>query len=329
MKFFNLITKTVFVFIILFLCFYKHVFAQEVGLSITPPHIEILMKPATSLLQAYEIKNTGDRVVLYTRVVSFEPVGDEGSRIFKDKAEGPLRFSLENSDMKLDDKFVLERGEKFQVLLKIRAINKAPEGDYYYAVLFTTQPPVTQQSSGKGRAVIGANILISVSESGLYAGEAHIAQFQIIPRYEFSLFGTKYYFIESYDEVPVVLKIANTGAHLVVPESVIRLRGPFGINHKKKLLPLNVLRRSERIMLEEGETICKRCTRVVSTVFNGFFLGKYTVTADVEYGGSNKKQFASMEFWAFPIRLLQWLILLLSVSFLIWLALKTKIFNKS
>lgn len=300
------------------------VVAQQVDLSLTPPQIQILMKPGISLLQAFELQNNGDPAVFSIRIVSFEAIGDQGERVLKDKAEGPLRFSLENSGLALGDKFALNSKQSFQALLKIRSIQKAPAGDYYYTLLFSTEPPVTQKSAGRGRATIGVNILVSVTETGFTPIQGHIAQLQVIPRYRIKLFGRSFDLFETNDEIPVVLKVANTGNFLFVPRATLRLKGPFGVEATKKLLPVNVLRNSERLLTLDQPEKCSRCDRPVSAVFNGFYLGKYLVSAEVEFEGGNQKITAQNEFLAFPISLTLILILVLLglIVVLIWLRVK-------
>jgi len=278
--------------------------AEKLHVSVYPPQVEIVIKPGKSLLQAIDLKNNGDTMVFSTSILSFEPSDDQGGRVFKDKAEGPLRFSLENSQMGLGDKFVLKSREKTQALLKIRAVENAPEGDYYYTLFFVADPPVTQTTAGLGRSYIGANILVSVTNSGNMPIEGKIAQLQVIPRYSLSLFGKTFTIVESNDEVPVVVKIANTGQFMVTPQVTLKLVSSLGKSETKKLFPANVLKNSQRLMVQEEFPECKRCKIPVSTVFKGWFFGKYTVSAAMTFEFADKKIYATTEFWAFPIRLM-------------------------
>ncbi len=302
-KFKFALTLQLFIILFAFTLFVLPVSAQQVDLSLTPAQIKILMKPGISLLQAFKLENNGDPAVFSIKVVSFEALGDQGESVLKDKAEGPLRFSLENSGVGLGDKFALNSKQSFQALLKIRSTQQAPAGDYYYTLLFSTEPPVTQKSAGRGRASIGANILVSISETGFTEIQGHIAQLQTIPRYRIKLFGKTFELFESGDEIPVVLKVANTGNYLFVPKATIRLKGAFGVEATRKLLPVNVLRKSERLLTLEEPDRCSRCRRPVSAVFRGFYFGKYLLSAEVEFEGGNQKITAQNEFFVLPFRL--------------------------
>jgi len=277
--------------------------AQEISLSVIPPQVEIIMKPNLSLIKAFNFENLGDPGVFYFKVISFRSSGDQGNLDFLPEAEGPVRFSLENSDIGLEERFFLKGKSTVQAILKVRTIENAPPGDYYYTLLMISEPPSTQVSAGRGSAILGANLLISITNDGFTSTTVKVAQFQIIPRYKFHFFGKTFLVIEPTDQVPVILKLANTGNYFVAPEAKVSLRGPYGIRQSKKLLPQNVLRNSQRLLTTAEPPQCERCQTAVSAVFNGFYFGKYQLSADIGFAGQNQKIFATSEYWALPIKL--------------------------
>ena len=302
--------------------------AQQVKISVLPPQVQILIKPNISLIKAFNFENLGDPGVFSFQIVSFKPRGDSGNLELLDKAEGPIRFSLENSDKHLGDKFFLPSRQTAQAIVKIRATDNAPEGDYYYTLLMISEPPTSQQSTGRGSAIIGANILISVTNTGLTPSSVKVAQFQIIPRYQFRLFGKTFLVIEPTDEVPVILKLANTGAFLITPEAKIQVKGPFGINKSKKMLGVNVLSSSQRLLTTRTLDSCQRCQTQPSTVFSGFYFGKYQLSADIGFAGVNQKIFAASEFWALPIKLTKIVFGLFILASVLLLFLKSRLKNE-
>ena len=63
----------------LFLILYTpSVFAQQFGISITPPHLEVIIKPGKSILIAYKIQNFGDPMIMKSNIYSFIPRGNNG-----------------------------------------------------------------------------------------------------------------------------------------------------------------------------------------------------------------------------------------------------------
>ncbi|OGK64679.1 hypothetical protein A2313_02565 [Candidatus Roizmanbacteria bacterium RIFOXYB2_FULL_41_10] len=299
--------------------------AQQVKISVLPPQVHILSKPDISLIKAFNFENQGDPGIFSFQIVSFKPRGDQGNLQLLDQAEGPVRFSLENSDKRLGDKFFLPSRDTAQAIVKIRTTDNAPEGDYYYTLLMVSEPPTSQATTGRGSAMIGANILISVTNTGLTPSSVKVAQFQIVPRYQFRLFGKTFLVVEPTDEVPVVLKLANTGAFLITPDAKIQVKGPFGINKSKKMLAVNVLSSSQRLLTTRELDSCGHCQTQPSAVFRGFYFGKYQLSADIGFAGANQKIFGQSEFWALPIKLTKTVLLLFIFAFVLLLFLKSKL----
>lgn len=300
----------------------RSAYAQQVKVSVVPPQVHILMKSKVSLIKAFNFENLGDPGVFSFQLVSFTTNGDRGNIQLLNKAEGPIRFSLENSNLDFGTKFFVPNNTTTQAILKIRAVENAPQGDYYYTLLMTSEPPSSSSTVGRGSAIIGANIIISLTENGLTPSTVKIAQFQIIPRYKFNFFGKTFLIVEPTDEVPVILKLANTGQYLVTPDASIHLQGPFNANKQKKLLTQNVLSHSERLLVKRELDECIRCKTLPSAVFKGFYFGKYQLSADIGFIGINQKIFATSEFWALPIGLTKNILILFFISILVLLGLR-------
>ena len=296
------------------------VYAQYLNLSVQPPQIKILMQSGRSLIKAFDFENLGDAGVYSLRVVSFLPNDGEGGVTFKDKAEGPVRFALENTNLDFNKLFLVQARQKIQAVLKIRTIENAPQGDYYYTLFLVSEPTTSQNTAGKSRAMLGANILISITETGFTETTAQVSQLSVIPDYQFTLFGTAFRVIEWGKEAPVVFRIVNTGNYLAVPLPVLKLKGPFGLSKKKNLLPLNVLASSERLMLAESVGECLKCKISHSAVFKGLNMGRYRLSAEVGFEGMNKKIYADTEFWVLPLTLLKYVFgaFVLSLFWLWW-----------
>lgn len=299
-------------------------FAQQMKLSVVPPQVQILLKPGVSLLKAFNFENLGDPAVFSFRVVSFQPRGDQGNLVLLDKAEGPIRFSLENADLQLEERFFLPNQKTAQALLLIRATDNAPEGDYYYTLLMISEPPGSQATGGRSSLILGANILVSITRSGLTPTSVKLAQFQVIPRYTIKLLGKSFWILEPGDEIPVILKLANTGQFMVTPQAKIQVKGPFGVNQSKKMLAVNILAHSQRLLTKQELDSCAECQTLPSAVFNGFFFGKYRLSADIGFKDINQKLFAVSEFWVLPVRLTVWVSALFLFSVVLLLFLKKK-----
>ncbi len=292
-------------FILLCSCaFPPFVHAQRVSLSITPPLTEIKIKPGASLIIAFTISNLGDPVVLSSYVRTFRPDGYYGGLIVKDELEGPIRFNLENSNMKLGDSFYLTSNEGQQLLLKIRVPAGTPEGDYYYTFLGETSTEGSlkpDSNSSQAQAVIGSNILITVTESGKIDIKGRVERFLVHPTYSLSLLGSKYNIFESTDPIPVRLYISNVGANLIKPEGKILLTGNFGEKAEYAVLSENILSQSTRLIHATPSALMQKKD---SLILKGFFVGKYTLSTSVNFGEGMENITATTTFYGIPFKLI-------------------------
>ena len=115
-----------------FLMLAQPAWSQGLKLSITPPLLELTIKPGKSVVIAYTVSNLEDPTVLTSFVRPFVPTGVHGAFTIADEFSGPVRFSLENSNIALEAPFFLKSNQGQQLLLKIRVPEGTPEGDYYY-----------------------------------------------------------------------------------------------------------------------------------------------------------------------------------------------------
>lgn len=292
----------------------RAVYAQQVSLSISPPIVEAVMKPGKSILVAYNIKNNGDPAIINTRVVSFEPRGNFGNISLKEELEGPVRFSLDNADLKLGQSFFLNTGATQQVLLKMRLPENIPNGDHYYSLLAETIPPTTVEgiASSRAKATIATNILITVTESGVIEIKPKVTIFDTLSKFKMNLFGKPVGIYDSLDKIPVVLYVENNGSNKIVPQGKIRLKGALNQTTDYDIVPKNILANSQRIMeATPSATISPQPSTPVSLVLSGLFIGKYSLSTDISFGENSPTVFGSTTFIAFPFKILGAVLLLI------------------
>ncbi len=289
--------------------------AQQVTLSISPPILEVFIKPGKSILIAYKVGNSGDPVVATAKVLPFEPKDQYGNINIKPEFEGPVRFSLDNANISLEQPFFMQTKDSQQLLLRIRIPDGAPEGDYYYTLLVETQPPPTIEGAPNtsAKATIGSNILITVTNTGMTEAKGKIALFDILPRFSFSLFGRQYEVFDSSDKIPVILVVDNQGKNLIKPQGEITLRGNFGETANYEVIPQNILAESQRQLAASpsASVDCQTpgkgsvyCRKSVSLLLSGFFVGMYRLSTSLTFGDFGPKISAATSFIALPFKLL-------------------------
>ncbi len=315
-------TLIFFLFFLSFVPFSSLVFAQQLSLSIKPPHLETIIKPGKSILVAYTVQNLGDPAIIKANVLPFVPREDGGVTI-QEEFSGPVRFSLDNSNLQLNQPFFLTNKQSQQLLLRIRLPEGGPQGDYYYTFFVESEPPPSVQGRGpssRAQARVGSNILITVTEGGVLDIKGKVTLFDVLARFKW---GNLRIF-DSGDKIPVVLIVRNEGKNFVQSAGKIVLKGNFGEKATYDLLPLNILAQSQRIMAAtpSAEIDCEAnkaiyCQRPISLLLSGFFIGKYSLSATINFGEGTPIISASTTFLSLPIKFLLALIGVLIVAFIL------------
>ncbi len=193
--------------------------------------------------------------------------------------------------------------------MRIRIPENAPEGDYYYALTLTSSPniPQAQNTSAATQITISSNILITITESGKLDIKPKIVFFDVIPPFRLPFLG-KIKLFDSFDKIPIVLKVANTGKNLMKAEGEINFEGIFGAKANWKIVPSNILSQSQRLIIASTEAGIKPFfykKRPVSFILpSGFYLGKYTLRTKLSFGKESPIILtAHTTFLAFPLKL--------------------------
>jgi len=136
--------------------------------TLKPAQVELITQPGISLTQAYNVTNNGDTpIVVSATVLPWQPQGTDGSVIYDNvPPSSNFEFSLANSDLRLNQSFVLRPGENRQLVLKIKSNVASPSGDNYFT-FFINQDLSGQLNSdstgGQATGRLGSHLLISTS----------------------------------------------------------------------------------------------------------------------------------------------------------------------
>jgi hypothetical protein len=238
----------------------KPVKAQQVGLSISPPLLEVMIQPGKSITKAYQLTNNSDfDLYLTAKVVPFTPADLSGNIKLQD-SDLPIPtsnfFTLQNSNIQFNQPFQLSAGTSQQLVLKVDIPQVTEEKDHYYTLLIE-QAEQGEYIGSRHRIKIGSNLLITVSQSGQPRTEFNLAEFSAQPK-----------FADLFDQIEFNLIVENTGQAFFKPDGKIEVYNTL-FNRKMAeldLFPENVLVNSSRkIRCMENQT--KTITSEVSADF--------------------------------------------------------------
>ncbi len=286
------------------------VHAQQVNLSLDPPIVQAKMKPGRSIVVAYTVSNGGDPTNLRFLIRPFTPTGQLGSLSVSQKLEGPVLFSLENTDITIEKPFFFASKEKRQAVLRISIPPGVPDGDYYYLLLAETVPAfsLAGQSTGVASASIGSPLLISITESGVTVINATIAEFSFKPDYVLTIGNNIVRIIDNINKLPIVCSVRNMGKSLIQPQGSIRDVNGLTEN-KYDIVPQNVLSNSQRVIKAFSD---ENNTPIESTlVLKNLSLGTHQVTTEIIFAEGTPKQTKTISFLVLPVRLMIILVIVL------------------
>jgi len=279
------------------------------NLSISPPQLEIILKPNTTITQAYQVTNNSDQTVfLDTSVKPWIPTDTTGSLTYQGIIPNPhIKFSLSNTDLKLSQTFKIPPHSHRQLVLKIKTDLNTPLHDSYYT-FFVSQANIGVATYDKpiNQAQIGAHILISASDTDTPSANAHINHFFIKPVIKDSLFS----------HLTINAQIDNLSDHLFKTQGTLVINKNNQEIQKFDIYPHNTLAHHSRDLT---------CTLYFDqqkqppqpapcTLKPPFWPGKYTATLTLNL--PNQTTSESINFYIFPYAILATLIILSALFFL-------------
>ena len=279
----------IFLFLIVNFTFYivhsSHVFAQSLSLSISPPILEVFIKPGKSVTQVYKLVNNSEDTVITAHVAELTSDG-----IKEDPAFVPEPWiTLLNTDIALNKPFRLLAKETKQLVVRINPPIDAKEQDYYRALVFSTNPnPVGNSTQSMIAQNLASALLISVTSTGLIQKGAEIASFDLPT------------FIDSFGPLVLDIELQNKGKIYFRPNGNITLTGVIGKGNYK--ITPQVFFAGEKKKISAQTYLSDQKTPSHTLVLPGFFIGKYEVALDFSLDESAIKITGKKTFYALPFK---------------------------
>lgn len=261
----NIIKCTIAIFIMTLWCFSspKASYAQTTGISHNPSYSEIITQPGKTISVKFLVANVGDNQAFVTSIHNFDP--KKPAALIDTELQGPIRFELANKDLTLNEPYFITEKKGKELILEIRIPEQTKDGDYYYSL--TTTHEIGRVPEGVAtlthKLFVSSILVITVSTDGILEHDGTIGDFSI--NHPTRFFNTR-------EPVPFTLIVNNTGRNKGKVRGYISIDGP-GIHKRIPLVDENVLAgTSKRLSTANGQEI------------QGFFVGRYVMTAFVDVG---------------------------------------------
>jgi len=303
----------------IFLATAQNTHAATFGISIYPPLFKLTSKPGKSITQVFKVENLSSIDKFYVaRIVPFNKSDSTGNpKLDLRSSIGWLSyFSLSNSEIKLDEPFMVKANSSEQLILSISIPENSQHKDLYSTLLISTynNEAVNSVQGSQVSASIGSNILITISDKLNPSTLLKVVDFY--PTGNNSLHLGRYYFFDNISPITFTASVKNDGDFLA------ETKGVFKISNQK----------NEPIYLEgilPSYVLSENSRKLMSNHFQDFTftpslnqIGKYTVSIDIKTDNSNAEN--SIEIILIPIKLTTGIIAGISVLIFITNLLKKK-----
>jgi len=273
------------------------IYAQTVSLAVSPPILQVLVKPGKLITQVYKITNYGDPTIITSKIYPSEAKDNQGHVRILSTGKGTDNstlswFSYLNANLALGEPFFLSGNETQEVVLKIAVPPDTQEGDYYFTIVFSSEsPPKSANSGTRATGAIGSNILLTISNTGNPVIKGEIKEFSA-PK-----------IIDSFDILPVKLVVKNTGTTYFAPKGKITFSGLM-LGSEYTILPQNILGNSERILVATPSATLDQDTSYPITLgIKGFFLGTYKLKTEIDLGDGKTFLVKQINVYGFPFKI--------------------------
>jgi hypothetical protein len=311
------------IFITVFLSvFSTRIYAQQIGLSLTPSLHEITAKPNTTIDLKFTLENIGDPALVSLKLVNSAPSDTFGNVALKQSLSSPILFNIKEYNLENGKPFIMKTKEQKKISLTLEIPEDIKEKDYYYSLIAQTSPPPAEDGSISARGSLGiaSNILISVAKEFPADSKAKIVLFEIPGTYKLGLFGKTIYVVNSSKPITTVLTVQNNEIHRIKPSGIINISSTFGEKKSYALPPQNILAESQRTIQAELAYRNNEATLYLPSLKPGLYTMQTTLSLPV----SSTKLESTLEFIALPFTLLNWLGLLIAVTIIIFLIYRKK-----
>lgn len=299
--------------------------AQEIGFTIDPPVSHLAILPGRTATIPLTISSSGDPVPASITFSPFYPTGTTGEVNLVDCTQPGLSsclatswFSIAsasgslNSTSEKTSGIFLNSKQPTNLTLRVSVPENTPSGDYPMTTLVRSEVPAKLTTNAHLIPQVGAHIIVSVLPSdGHYEQSGKILSFSSKEGMSIGFGKARIKLYDSFDQIPLVLTVQNTGDLLIKPSGVIQSVGK-SLPIRYEFAPQYILGHLIRV-LQVADT--PNGTSVILP--RGFYVGRYTFKGELSLSEGSTPVTVETTFIALPLKLL--LTLLLAIMIIVGL----------
>ncbi len=278
------------------------------GLTISPPLLELNLKPGETYVGKIKITNTSEKMMeVYPQAMNFRAKGEGGEPEFFSDDDSSNSYAL-SAWLKFSPRklaFTLEQYTEwdFQIVVP----QNAEPGGHYGVIFFSTEPPEVSKDITQIALQTKIGSLILVKVAGAIEESAFLKEFSA-PHFLFK------------PPVDLVVRIQNTGNVHIKPQGEISL-----LNWQGKLLSELPINEKSNNVLPDSTRKFDAQWQATQKPFYKMPIGKFSGDIKIVYGETAKTLNGEVSFWVIP----WWFIILVAIVLifliiLIWRKIKKR-----
>lgn len=281
--------------------------AQSVGLSITPPTVELLLAPNKRFVQAFSLTNQGQSSDFVVNLHNVAPSDSEGhvtvspAALSLDKLT--LVVTLDTSDLHFNTPFHLDSGSTKQLVLAIEGASTDVSVDTYLGLVASAVPPTSTSSSATTTPGVASLILVTLTPDGTLPVSLEVADFDPPSLHD------------SMDPLSLSPSLSNKGPVMLRSSGELVITSSSGNEVYHETLYNNlILKGSNRLIMgstQSGEPA------PLTWQPHWYDLGLYNIRLTITTTGGRTIQEVERSVWIAPLRLITILVIALILIILL------------
>ena len=278
------------------------VHAQSVSLTLKPAVYEFLIQPGKTIILQYQLSNLDDPVNGLITVKPLAPAASTGDLQIASETGANIAI-IGDSRLPFEKPVILTKGETITFQITLQLADQVKEKDYYYGVIFQTQPQPAREGTAtiNVRAATTSLLVLHVTRTGDLEKNIHLASVDIKSNFKLKLLGKNYAVVDVFAPIPLVLTVQNAGKNAGPVHGAVELSTWF---------------RQKQSYAISSETIYADSQKTLNLIIPPRLPGLYRIDARLVGGKTGSVEQSTVSVLVLPLKLL----IFLSAGFVIGLA---------